>query len=333
MNIRPNNPATDWAEFMIHKTLKIQANPATQSGKNTTEPRGWTRSCGRTIWPAHPSASCPPGSEPGSGFAVDRENFRQGRDRSLQGLDLGTHRRRIPARGVELLLLIERSLGHGFLQEVDIALQAHSCAAPWFFHGADFDARQHLGECRARNQHERHHGQSCFQHSLPFQAIGQAYHSADGCVAPIRDIDDDVSQHSGSCYVRHLVAPNFGRTFSSHFHHMHIQTIGVTGCGVAGLATALLLHRDGHRVTLFERFTAPQPLGSGLMIQATGLAVLRALQLDRDVLAAGARIDRLFGKAVPLVAPCSTCVMPRWMTPRSASAFIAPHCLMFSIKP
>ncbi len=80
---------------------------------------------------------------------------------------------------------------------------------------------------------------------------------------------------------------------------MHIQTIGVTGCGVAGLATALLLHRDGHRVTLFERFTAPQPLGSGLMIQATGLAVLRALQLDRDVLAAGARIDRLFGKAVP----------------------------------
>ncbi len=49
----------------------------------------------------------------------------------------------------------------------------------------------------------------------------------------------------------------------------------------------------------FERFTAPKPLGSGLMIQATGLAVLRALQLDRDVLAAGARIERLFGKAVP----------------------------------
>lgn len=80
---------------------------------------------------------------------------------------------------------------------------------------------------------------------------------------------------------------------------MRIQTIGVAGCGLAGLATALLLHRDGHRVTLFERFTTPKPIGSGLMIQTTGLAVLRELQLDQAVLAAGARIDRLFGKAVP----------------------------------
>ncbi|MEW6642336.1 MAG: DCC1-like thiol-disulfide oxidoreductase family protein [Pseudomonadota bacterium] len=80
---------------------------------------------------------------------------------------------------------------------------------------------------------------------------------------------------------------------------MHVQTIAVAGCGLAGLSTALLLHRDGHRVTVFERFDTPQPLGSGLMLQATGLAVLRELQLDEAVLATGARIDRLFGKAVP----------------------------------
>ncbi len=75
--------------------------------------------------------------------------------------------------------------------------------------------------------------------------------------------------------------------------------IAVAGCGPAGLATALLLARDGHKVTLFERFDAPRPIGSGLMLQPTGLAVLRALGLDRAMLAAGARIDRLYGLIAP----------------------------------
>ncbi len=75
--------------------------------------------------------------------------------------------------------------------------------------------------------------------------------------------------------------------------------IAVTGCGPAGLAAALLLHREGHRVQIYERFDRPRPLGAGLMIQPTGLAVLRAMGLDGAVLAAGARIDRLFGQAAP----------------------------------
>jgi 2-polyprenyl-6-methoxyphenol hydroxylase-like FAD-dependent oxidoreductase len=78
---------------------------------------------------------------------------------------------------------------------------------------------------------------------------------------------------------------------------MGIRDIAVAGCGPAGLAVALLLHRDGHRVTLFERFDAPKPVGSGLMIQPTGQAVLRVLGLDDRLSAAGARIDRLFGRA------------------------------------
>lgn len=73
--------------------------------------------------------------------------------------------------------------------------------------------------------------------------------------------------------------------------------IAVAGCGPAGLAAALLLRRDGHAVTLFERFAAPQPLGSGLMLQPTGLAVLRQLGLDGAAVAAGARIDRLYGQS------------------------------------
>ena len=80
---------------------------------------------------------------------------------------------------------------------------------------------------------------------------------------------------------------------------MHGLRIAVAGCGPAGLAAALMLARDGHQVTIFERFAAPRPIGSGLMIQPTGQAVLRTLGLDTAIEAAGARIDRLFGRAMP----------------------------------
>jgi 2-polyprenyl-6-methoxyphenol hydroxylase-like FAD-dependent oxidoreductase len=78
---------------------------------------------------------------------------------------------------------------------------------------------------------------------------------------------------------------------------MPILDIAVAGCGPGGLAAALLLGRDGHRVCLFERFDSPRPIGSGLMIQPAGLAVLRVLGLDRALIAQSARIERLFGQA------------------------------------
>ena len=53
--------------------------------------------------------------------------------------------------------------------------------------------------------------------------------------------------------------------------------IAVVGAGPGGLSTALFLSRAGHRVTIFERFSTPHPVGSGLMLQPTGLAVLDAL--------------------------------------------------------
>jgi salicylate hydroxylase len=52
-------------------------------------------------------------------------------------------------------------------------------------------------------------------------------------------------------------------------------------------------------VTLFERFDEPQPLGSGLILQPTGLAILGALGLGAAAVESSARIDRLFGRAEP----------------------------------
>jgi len=75
--------------------------------------------------------------------------------------------------------------------------------------------------------------------------------------------------------------------------------IAVCGAGPAGLAAALLLHRDGHRVQLFERFDTPRPVGSGLLLQPTGLAALAQLGVITPLLARGARIRRLHGVAMP----------------------------------
>jgi 2-polyprenyl-6-methoxyphenol hydroxylase-like FAD-dependent oxidoreductase len=71
--------------------------------------------------------------------------------------------------------------------------------------------------------------------------------------------------------------------------------VAIAGAGPAGLATALYLHRAGHRVTVFERFDKPEPVGSGLILQPTGLTILHDLGLLGEIMALGARIDRLWG--------------------------------------
>lgn len=75
----------------------------------------------------------------------------------------------------------------------------------------------------------------------------------------------------------------------------HLLRIAVVGAGPAGLAAALLLARDGHQVEILERYEAPKPLGSGLILQPTGLCVLSSLGLMPAMLAQGARIERLYG--------------------------------------
>ena len=76
---------------------------------------------------------------------------------------------------------------------------------------------------------------------------------------------------------------------------MKALDIAIAGAGPAGLATALMLSAAGHRVTVFERFEEPAPVGSGLILQPTGLTVMHDLGLYGAIAALGARIDRLYG--------------------------------------
>jgi 2-polyprenyl-6-methoxyphenol hydroxylase-like FAD-dependent oxidoreductase len=74
-----------------------------------------------------------------------------------------------------------------------------------------------------------------------------------------------------------------------------MKTIAVIGAGIGGLAAAALLQRGGHGVTLFERFGTPRPLGSGLVIQPVGLAVLDVVGAGAAARSLGADIARMVG--------------------------------------
>lgn len=75
--------------------------------------------------------------------------------------------------------------------------------------------------------------------------------------------------------------------------------VGIAGCGIAGLALGALLARAGWRVTLYDKLDEPAPLGSGLILQPVGMAVLAKLGLAGRARDLGARIDRLFGRVKP----------------------------------
>lgn len=70
-------------------------------------------------------------------------------------------------------------------------------------------------------------------------------------------------------------------------------SIAVVGLGSAGPASATLLARQGHRVELFERAPACEPVGAGFLLQPSGMAVLSELGILDPILDRGARIERL----------------------------------------
>ncbi|MBS2017825.1 MAG: FAD-dependent monooxygenase [Deltaproteobacteria bacterium] len=74
---------------------------------------------------------------------------------------------------------------------------------------------------------------------------------------------------------------------------MRSLDVGIIGAGTAGSAAAIFLARAGHQVTVYERVPSPGPVGAGITLQPTGLHVLARLGLHGEVVARGARIQRL----------------------------------------
>jgi 2-polyprenyl-6-methoxyphenol hydroxylase-like FAD-dependent oxidoreductase len=71
--------------------------------------------------------------------------------------------------------------------------------------------------------------------------------------------------------------------------------IAIVGYGTAGQAAALMLHAQGHALTVFEQAPALGPVGAGFLLQPTGLGVLARWGLHEAALQHGQRIDRLHG--------------------------------------
>lgn len=64
--------------------------------------------------------------------------------------------------------------------------------------------------------------------------------------------------------------------------------IAVVGCGIGGLAVAGFLADDGHNVVVYDQFTEPAPVGSGLVIQPVGFEILKKLGVAAEALQKGA---------------------------------------------
>ncbi len=78
---------------------------------------------------------------------------------------------------------------------------------------------------------------------------------------------------------------------------MKRYSIGIVGAGMGGLAAAALLARAGHDVCVIERFSTAGPVGSGLVLQPVGLAVLDEIGAGDAARALAAPINHMLGHA------------------------------------
>lgn len=77
---------------------------------------------------------------------------------------------------------------------------------------------------------------------------------------------------------------------------MKLPHFAIIGAGTAGLASAILLARAGHHVTLFEQVETLSPVGAGLLLQPAGLVVFEHLGVLEHALQFGARVTGLEGQ-------------------------------------
>lgn len=71
--------------------------------------------------------------------------------------------------------------------------------------------------------------------------------------------------------------------------------IAIVGAGIGGLTAAAAMAANGHRVQVYDKFLAPRPVGSGLVIQPVGQAVLHRIGAGNEAIARGRAIWRMHG--------------------------------------
>lgn len=76
---------------------------------------------------------------------------------------------------------------------------------------------------------------------------------------------------------------------------MKSQRIAIIGAGTAGLATATLLGRQGHDITVIERAKSLTAVGAGILLQPSGVGVLSEIGCLEQMQQFGHRIDALYG--------------------------------------
>ncbi len=57
----------------------------------------------------------------------------------------------------------------------------------------------------------------------------------------------------------------------------------ISGGGIAGLSAGILLSREGFKVTVFERSSALEDLGTGVQISPNGYKILQLLGVDKKI--------------------------------------------------
>ena len=73
------------------------------------------------------------------------------------------------------------------------------------------------------------------------------------------------------------------------------QNVAIIGAGTAGLASAIVLARLGHEITIFEQTAVMENVGAGLLVQPSGIAVFEYLGALEHAMDLGAQVDTLKG--------------------------------------
>ncbi len=124
-------------------------------------------------------------------------------------------------------------------------------------------------------------------------AIARIVHQQHARQRPVGD--EGVSAARRGCRVKSAIALLAGVESNITHPAENGVRIGIIGCGIAGQAAAIGLARDGHDVTVVERFAAARPVGAGLLLQPSGLQVLERLGARDEAERWGAPIQELDG--------------------------------------